>query len=146
MRNKKAMSLSIVLLVLATLILSGFALFTFNMRQKEISEKIQITNFLENIYAKESKINFYAENILRKMDVKGLSLEQFKDKFTTELNRPKKVETNWEFTINEPVSLDGKKAVISLTIKITGKGIDKEGEEIASSIYEYDKTFEKTLS
>lgn len=85
MKNKKAMSLAIVLLVLATLILSGFALLTFNARENDISETIQITKFLRRIYSEEVKINFYVENILRGMEVKGLSKDEFKNKFTTEL-------------------------------------------------------------
>ncbi len=57
MNKKAATSLSILLLVILTLVLVGFALFTF------LTQKIKTNNFLyqglEDMYAKEAVIKFY---------------------------------------------------------------------------------------
>ena len=144
MKNKKSMSLSIVILVIGTLILSGFALFTFNLRQKNISEQVQVTRFLEGIYAKESKINFYVENILRGMEVKGLSKEEFESKFVIELNKYKEQGDDWNYEIKD-TKVSGEKITFSLKVTITKEGRDTKDKQIAFATHTYNKTFEKII-
>jgi len=75
MKNKKgATSLSIVLLVIFTFILIGFAIFTFISKQIS-SEKFFYQNF-RDLYIVEEKINFYlAQGIDLKKSMELIDIE-----------------------------------------------------------------------
>ncbi len=87
MRNKRGASISIVLLVVLTLILSAFTLFTFYSREKTMQGKLYSTRFLENLYAEEELINFYLQEIFDKTE--GTNTEEFKASFKEKLEEYK---------------------------------------------------------
>lgn len=142
LKNKRGMSISIVLLVIATLVLSSFALVSFHTRQKSLQANLYSPAFLQDVYAQEAKINFYAGEVLEKIDVKGLSIDDFKNKFNIELGKYK--EESWEFIIKD-ASIEKGKATITLEVKIKGDAKDKDGKELYSVVYIYTKIFEKPL-
>lgn len=61
MNRKGATSLGVLVLVIMALALSGAALFSFLVSDK-VQEQISGVGFMENVYAKEEKIRFYADN------------------------------------------------------------------------------------
>lgn len=136
------MSISIVLLVIATLVLSSFALISFHSRQKSLQANLYSPAFLQDVYAQEAKINFYVGEVLEKIDVKGSSVDDFKSKFGNELGKYK--EESWAFVVRD-AGIERDKATITLEVKITGDNKDKEGKELYSAVYTYTKIFEKPL-
>lgn len=158
MKNKKGgMEISIVLLVLATLILSTFALYTFYTKQKSMQEKIYITKFLEDIYSKEEQINFYIDNILEK-SAKDFNKEDSEEKlienFTRELSKYK-INNNYivpelaqiEEQVNEEhikYDKDNQKVTAEFQITLEDKVADN-GKELFSAVYTYTKKFEKEI-
>jgi len=161
-KNKKGgMSVSIALLVLATLVLSCFSLLMFYLREKNLQETIYISS-LEDIYSKEEQINFYINkamgsaaegsknpefseayfiiNFLAEISEYKLEngfvvpeLEQLKNQINEE-----NIEYNAESKI---VSADFE---IMLEDKIVVKE-KKENKELFSASYAYKKKFEKAL-
>lgn len=159
LKNKKAgMEISIVLLVIATLVLTTFSLYTFYTKQKSIEEKIYITRFLEDIYSKEEIINFYIDNILEK-SIKNSSgdenkiIENFKQELGNYKNKDGKFIVSELSQIEEQVSQDNikienGKAVAEFEIMLKGNVAVKEKKaekELFSAIYTYKKKFEKNI-
>ena len=155
MKNKKSMSISIVLLVIASLVLSGVALFTFYAQKDKLQAKIYTINFLDETYAKEEIINFYLQNIFDNA-INGLSTgwtqEQLIENFSEELNKYK---INGEFIMPELSQLESQLNSENLYIengKIVAKfGIDLENQavqnkEILFSVkYHFEKKFEREI-
>ena len=159
--NKKGMSLAIVLLVIATLVLVSTALITFYVREKSYEDKIAAAGFLQDVYTKEAKINFYAYNVLENINSENKAKEDIIKEFRNELSKYK--ESDWEFILDRNGALQKYKESdwiftikeddvkinpisIPLIINITKIVKDDKGNEIFSATYVYDKTFEKTTS
>jgi len=66
MRNKKA-DTSIVILVLLVLMVSGLALFVFNVNDGKINKKISDLSVIEQVYVKADVIDFYLTKIIGKV-------------------------------------------------------------------------------
>ena len=60
MNKKGATALSVLLLVIMTLVLTGFALFTFLISEK-VETMISDVRVVEDVYVKEEQINFYLD-------------------------------------------------------------------------------------
>ncbi len=86
MKSQKA-SVDIIILVLMTVVLSGWALFTFVSNSGYVGGEIKSVKFLENIYVQESAadfyINFILDETLKEIDFNGNVKEQFIEKFNT---------------------------------------------------------------
>jgi hypothetical protein len=143
MRNKRGMSIALVLLVLATLVLTTFALFTFYSREKSIQEKIHTTRFLEDTYTEEDLINFYLQDIFD--EAQGESEEEFVDSFKEEL---KKYKIDGKFLVDElgqverqveKIEVDEGKVMVEFQIELAGKS------GAFSADYIYNKKFEKQV-
>jgi len=162
MKNKKAgMSISIVLLVLATLVLSGYALFTFYTREKSVQEKVYVPRIIEDVYSKEEQINFYLDQIVENAALKtvvfeGESAERiFADSLKKELEESKDKNGNFpiielnqieEQVKEENVEFDEEKGTIAIEFEIKiENNAEIKGKEIFSTSYTYRKKFEKTL-
>lgn len=154
-KNKKAgMGLSIVLLVLATLILTAFALYTFYTKQSLIEEKIYATRFLEDMYSKEAQINFYIDNILEEAAESSEGREGgLVDNFKTELDLYKGA--GGSFIISElgqiaeqadesHIKIEDGIATADFEITLRGK-VEINNKESFSAVYTYNKLFEKKL-
>ncbi len=156
LKNKKAgMEISVVLLVIATLVLSGFVLLTFYTKQKSMQEKIYATKFLEDIYSKEEIVNFYINNVLEN-SVKDFNKEDGEVKlilnFKNELNKYK-INNNYiipelaqiEKQVNEEhIKIEDNKATAEFQITLEDKVVEN-GKAIFSAVYTYDKKFEKEI-
>lgn len=68
MKSKKATSISVLLLVVMALVLSGAALFVFNAREKGVEQQVSDIRVIEEVYVKEELINFYMK--------KGMTLQE----------------------------------------------------------------------
>lgn len=146
--NKKAtMSISIVLLVLATLILSIFALFTFNLRDNEAREIVSYASYLEGIYAREEIINFYIQGIIDDIEVKNK--EEFISKFKQELGKYKDKQGDYLLSELSQVEEQIKEENIDIAegkLKITFNIEIEKNTENLDVAYAYKKSFEKELS
>lgn len=165
-KNKKAMSISIVLLVLATLVLTSFSLLTFYLRKDKIQEEIHTTRFLEDIYAKEEQINFYINEIMEKAVQATKESENFEEDFPINfLNELDKYKINNKFIMQELEQVqnqvnenpdifvieenkEGEKTVKKVTAEfqiIIEDKVTVEDKELFSAVYTYKKTFEKEI-
>ncbi len=150
-KNKKAMSLAVVFLVLATLVLTVFSLFVFNMRADNLSKPIELA-ILEGVYAKEDSVNFYINEIIEKSVESGISQDSFIINFLAELNKHK---INGEYVVPElsqieeqadknHLKVENGKATAEFKINLEEKVITNK-KELFSAIHTYNKKFEKTL-
>jgi len=149
-KNKKAMSLAIAFLVLATLILTVFSLLVFNIRKNDLSGKIGLASF-ERIYAREEVLNFYVEDIMEKSVVNVETEQQFIQNFKETLSH---YTYGREFFLEElnqvqeqlmggNIEVKEEKVFLNLTIKIA----DYVGEDPEIYVsHTYAKIFEKEIS
>lgn len=154
-RNKKAMSIPIVLLVLLTLILITTSLFYFNIKQKNVKETMMIPDEIDRIYVKELQLNYYLQDIFDKA-FEGItaenSQEQLIDNFKRELARYKVNDkfivpefSQIELQINrEHITFENGKAIARFDIVLENKVTAKD-KIIFSAVYAYEKTFEKEI-
>lgn len=147
--KKQGMSIAITILVIATLVISTLALFTFIIRQDSIKEQIYITGFLENIYSKEEQINFYINDMVdNAVSASGKNVELFMQEFKKQLDNYKNKEGKFfveelsqlESQIREEnIEINEDKLLIEFEVTI------QEEEEIFSASYTYEKKFEKNI-
>lgn len=146
MKNKRA-NIPITLLVLMSLVLTVYALYSFNTNTNKISTEIKDSRFLDYVYSRENEINFYVNNIVEKAALKSSGDRSlFIDNFKKELLKYKKNETfapeelsQVEGQINnENVEINDKEVSVNLSVKIEKKFQDKF---IIS--YLYNKKFSK---
>ncbi len=145
MRNKRAMSVSIVVLVLATLVLTVFALFSFVIKDTNIQSEILMTRFLEDMYSHEQEINFNINMIIQGINAKNK--DEFISNLKSELTNSKIPElVKLESQVNsDSVKQEGKIFAIEFSIFLENKvDLGKDGIPIYAS-YSYKKTFEKEL-
>lgn len=149
-KNKKAMSLAIAFLVLATLILTVFSLLVFNIRKNDLSGTIGLASF-ERIYAREEVLNFYVEDIMEQSVVNVETEQQFIQNFKETLSH---YTYGGEFFLEElnqvreqlmegNTEIKEEKIFLNLTIKIA----DYVGDDPEIYVsYKYVKKFEKEIS
>ncbi|MEK6859882.1 MAG: hypothetical protein AABX54_03635 [Nanoarchaeota archaeon] len=132
-KNKKA-NIPITLLVLMTLVLTVYALYSFNTHMNKVSAEIKDSRFLDYIYARENEINFYVSDMIEMAALKSSEDKSlFIDNFRKELFKYKKNESfifeelnQVEAQINnENVEMNDKEVSINLSIKIEKKFQDK---------------------
>jgi len=146
--KKAGVSIAVVLLVIATIILSSFAIFSFITKQKNVEEVIY-GNSLQGVYAKESLLNFYIQEIGDR-SAKGVSSEaNFISNFKIELERYKDADENYLLSelgqlnnqLNEEsIKLENNQISANFDIEIKDKTL-RDGKEILSASYKYAKTF-----
>lgn len=150
--NKKAISISISLLVLSTLILSVLSLYYFYIKDKKIS------NFyigdINKIYEKQELLDFYLGDIFDKSS-KDFSFEQgkreFLNKFKKELDNYKDKNELYPLEalrqaeqVNENnIELNENKLILKLELKLNQAYASKT--EYYSINYNYKKNFEKVF-
>ena len=64
--NKKAVSISILLLVVSVLILSITSLSYLSIKNKDIKKTFGVSSEIDKLYLKESLLNFYLDDIFEK--------------------------------------------------------------------------------
>ncbi|MFA5173961.1 MAG: hypothetical protein WC438_02145 [Candidatus Pacearchaeota archaeon] len=118
MINKKAMSLSVVLLVIMTLILVIISLVYFEIRDEKLNQQIKLGN-LDRVYAKEQEINFYLNEIM--------SSDNFQREFVKYRDNLEPALDNVRYTIN------GNEVVFDVLIQESNDNIEVN--------YNYQKIF-----
>lgn len=160
LRDKKAGTpLSIILLVLLTICLILLTLYTFNSRQKDIKEVMNLPSQLDKVYTQEIEMNYYLQTAFDKA-CSNFSIsdgkEKFADIFKNELNKLKL--SNGKYLIEDIGQFEGvtasdieindfesgKKLVLNLNGKIY---YDKTESRInlINIEYSYFKKFEKVF-
>ncbi|MEK6830940.1 MAG: hypothetical protein AABX77_02830 [Nanoarchaeota archaeon] len=157
--NKKAISISILLLVISSLILSILSLAYFMTKNNDIKRTISFSNGIDEVYLKEDLLNFYLQDIFDKAvrDLEAIldsvdSGQAFINSFKKELNDYKDKNGNYpmkelqqaENQISEEnVELTDNKLVLKLHLEIKKSYIS--GEEGGTFTYNYEKQFEKVF-
>jgi hypothetical protein len=83
--NKKASSISIVLLVMLTLLVISVSLFYFMLSKKDIDKKVYISSLIDSVYIKEEILNYEVQNILEN-SCKDYTIEDGKSAFISEFS------------------------------------------------------------
>ena len=145
-KNKKASTpIGVGLLVMLTIVLVFFTLYSFNIKNKDIQEKINYPNSLDKIYVREELVNFYANEILDNSIAKGK--DNLKENVKAELIRYKDKEGKY--------LVEGLKQLEEQTdkIKVEGSKVSwkfnmtlQYSEENLKISYNYNKDIEKKLS
>lgn len=159
MNKKGTMTVSIVLLVVFTLLLVSSALYMFITKNNSSYAKIYTPSALEDIYSKETQLNFYLMHFTEN-SAKGINeddsnniKEIFLANFQKELDKYK-TEGKFlipEFSFVEPqlkeenVIIKDNAIKIKFKIKIEDSLKDKE-KEILSAVYIYEKEFQAQIS
>lgn len=150
------MEISIVVLVLATLVLTIISLFAFNIRGDNISARVNLAD-LDRVYAIEELVNFYVNEMIENSIEDNINEEKFIENLKREFDKYKQGNDfvleelrQIESQINEEnIEIEksngvNKKARISLKIS-TSDSILYDNKEIIFITYSYSKTFEKDL-
>ncbi|VVB78626.1 Uncharacterised protein [uncultured archaeon] len=151
-KNRKA-NIPITLLVFMALVLTVYALYSFNTNDKKVSSEVSDSRFLDYIYSQENEINFYVGNVMEKSiaktgQINSGNYQAFIDNFKIELYKYKKNQTFiiTELSQIEPqligdnIEITDKFVSLNLNIKIEKKFHDKF---IIS--YLYNKKFVKSI-
>ena len=148
--NKKAVSLSILLLTLSSLVLSGLSLFYFYSLNNEINEIIDLHTNIDKIYEKKDLVDFYVNDIFENCvkDFEITSSEQaFLENFKNTLKNYKDENGNYfveelqqlESVNEENIDINENTLTLHLTISI------KEEWPDIKTVYVYEKRFEKVF-
>jgi len=157
--NKKAVSLSILILVLACVSLSLWSLFYFSIKEGEFNQRIYIHTEVDEVYVKEVLINFYIQDVFDKA-VEDLKFEEgkegFVEKFKKELNKLKDKKGKYPIddlkeieevvdqeNFESKIDLSEEKLILSLDIVVKNDNLD---ERVGADVtYSYKKDFEKVF-
>ena len=155
MKNKRAMSLPILVLVILTIVLVFVSLFYFSSRDKQNKETLMIPSVIDELYRGEARLNFHLRDIFEK-SVKNMqetkSQDVFISSFKDELNRFKSQNGNYliqgmeqvESQLNNKnIIIDSEKVILTLEIELfASKKDDKQDTQVN---YKYIKQFEKVF-
>lgn len=142
--NKKGET-SITLLVLMTVLLVGATLFLFVMDSDDIKEEISDGRFLDEVYLKEAKLDFYVNEIMEDSIEKASYSMNFKNdflgNFNYQLGRIRSQISNEEFlhvsnSLNN-LEVTEQKVVLRLDFPIIYE------TDSFKAAHQYKKTFEK---
>lgn len=153
--NKKAVSISILLLVISSLILSITSLSYLSIKNKDVKRTIGVSGEIDKLYLKESLLNFYLEDIFEKAvkDFNYLNGKRaFIDNFRKELERYK--DKNGLYPINElkqveniseeNLELSENRLGLKLNLELKEVYVDNY-DEGGVFTYNYEKDFEKVF-
>ena len=160
MTDKRGIILSLVVIVIMTLIVSGIALFYLETTNNKIEKKFDVSE-LESVYARAEVVDYYLESAFnRTILLKPSSKEDFAMKFKSEIERytiPSELDAEKkEFIVEElkgvydnfgnqnfiDENLNFGEGRASVDFSIIFIGDNKEGLNIE---YHYQKKFEGSL-
>jgi len=155
LKNKKGMELSVLFLVVLTLALCGFTLIYLSIRESKIRNELYDVGYMEEIYSRESRINFYIDSIMEEAVIginENSNKQEFVQTFKIELNKYKTdngfilYELNQveEQLVDENIEIDSEKAKLNLNINIQNDFL-KGDKEVLYVSYNYEKSFEANL-
>jgi hypothetical protein len=158
--NKKAMSISITLLVMFTLLIVFVTLAIFITKTKSLKQDLEVSGTLDSVYLNETMINYYVNDIIEKsvndfnidsgkqvfIDNLKKELEKYKDSngiyYVSELEQiePQIKEENLGLT----QGLDGDIRRVFLTLDLSLTKIEKkDSSQLMKIEYNYTKSFSK---
>mgnify|MGYP001595905303 FL=1 len=158
--NKKAVSISILLLVVSSLILSITSLSYFSIKNRDIKKTIGVSSEIDKLYLKESLLNFYLRDVFEKAVMESsissdieTSKNVFIDNFRKELEKYKDKNGLYPMTElkqaesigEESLELSEDKLVLRLNLELKEVYV-KEYDENGVFIYDYEKEFEKVFN
>jgi len=155
-RNKKAISIPIVLLVIFTIIITSTSLFYFVISKKDFSTRLIIPNTIDSIYLEETYLDYYLNEIFErsindfsKINGKEVFIENFKSNLIEYkdkngnyvLKSLREVEVSLD---SEDVILTGESLVLNIDILIS-ESKEIEGYEVLYVSYNYENSLEKVF-
>ena len=156
LKNKKAMSIAIVFLVLLSLTLMTTILFYLNAEKENTKEKIFLFNTMDQIHFDTNLINYYIQKIFDE-STKDFKSTDSKSKFITQflnnLTRYKNLEGNYlikefeqikEQIKEENIELTSEKLILKINIDLE-KSVKIKNKEALNIKYNYSKIFEKVF-
>lgn len=151
--NDKSGDIAITMLVFMTLVMAGASLFIFYIHDGLVVSQIQDSRFLDELYLKDNKLDFYLNDIMDKSVIKINNREdpipEFTNNFKIELSKYK-IQGNFildelsqvESQVTpENIHFDGK--VISITLNLNLKSSYEE-KFLVSSLNS--RNYSRTLS
>lgn len=149
-KNNKAMSISIVLLVILTFILVTLSIGYFIISQNKSSTTLTVPSALDSVYSDAIFFNFYLDNVFDKAS-KDFQFKNGKAKFIEKLKEEIDKTTFYSYYGNtihyssigeDNVELSENKLALNLDITITYEFNDKKS---IGTEYKYKQRFEKIL-
>ncbi|MBT4166481.1 hypothetical protein HOE04_05565 [archaeon] len=150
--NKKGISLSILVFVVASIVLLGLSLVSFSLRDRDIDESLGVYNGVDEIYIKKVQLDYYLDSVFERSVVDGEEgfvfgegVEGFVEKFREEFAL-RKLEGFEE--VDMYVNGDGFIEGVSI---VDGKVVLKFEVVLISEVrgaslkYNYNQIFEKTF-
>lgn len=150
--NKKAdaIPIAIFLVVISTLFLTTFTMFTFSTRSEKILTGINDMKMINEINSKEFLVNFYLQEIVKKSAKNSKSKEEFISNFNSNLNLYKDSEGNYIFEelkqfenklIRDMIVYENDKFEVELNIKLAENIYDVNNKKSAYAARSYAKKF-----
>ena len=152
--NKKG-DFPTVLLVFMTVFTVLTTLFIFITNENNAAERIEEANLLDELYTKESQINFFlsevAEDTIKEMNNKGFTGEEFKSKFLADVGSLEiPYEELKEVLRAENVEVKVEGSVVNIKVKgiklvydSSQEGTEDKDKAVVRMqyVYDYDKNF-----
>jgi len=152
--NKKG-DFPTVLLVFMTVFIVLTTLFIFITNKNNAAERIEEANLLDELYTKESQINFFlsevAEDTIKEMNNKGFTGEEFKSKFLADVGSLEiPYEELKEVLRAENVEVKVEGSVVNIKVKgiklvydSSQEGTEDKDKAVVRMqyVYDYDKNF-----
>jgi hypothetical protein len=160
--NKKASSISIVLLVILTIFVISLSLFYFSLSKKDTDKKVYISSLIESVYIKEIILNYEVQNIFEDSfkeykiaDGKSAFIKNFSDQLNKYKNSsgsyyiPELIQVDEQLSEDKIEIIQGSneepdKLILKLNFTLNQIQV-KDGFEEFSVNYTYAKEFEKVF-
>jgi len=145
MNKKGTASIAIVILVIATMILFVFALYTFNIRSKSAKDLVLYSDNIMDVYGTNELISFSVYEIMGQID-KPTGKDDFIAKFNAILDKYAPLPYNLVSVKNQlkpenvEISSDGKKLTFKIEL-VTSTRINSGNSEAFSVSYNFVKEY-----
>jgi hypothetical protein len=158
--NKKASSISIVLLVMLTILIISISLVYFMFSKKETNKEVYISSLIDSISIKEGILNYEIQNILENSckdytieDGKSVFISKFLDElnkyknssgsyYILELNQAEEQLKEENIELIQSSNQEPNKLILKIVFTL-GKSQVKDGFDVFKVNYTYTKEFSK---
>jgi len=153
MINKKAMSLSILLFVIMTLLLSATSLFVVGTKLNKFSANLQASRSIEGVYAEEQKSEFYLQEVLDSFEIENNNAEETKADFIRKFSSSLK---NYKTFMNQSSQVEEQLVDRNLVVRADGvefnlflvfeRDLSESGKSNIKAVYSVKKLFFKKFN
>ncbi len=152
MNRKGAHPLAVVMVVFLTITLFGFTWFSFQTNSGDLIVQIESARIADNIYAKESNINFYISEMVEKAASNIVNSENTKIDFIENMKNELSIYRvgdsyiidefgQIESQLNEDtIVINGNEIALTLELVIEGEAKIKEYTSV-KAVYRYSRAF-----